>query len=75
MTRYTGVAFGFNYDMEFETDAEFMTWLFTKLKAQIPSGLWERIVSKLLQQSDEYQQAKTMLQNHEARIKALEAKT
>lgn len=72
MTKYQGTIFGFNYDIEFDTDEEFANWLFSKLKVHFPAVLWERIISKLLQQSDEYKLAKTKIQDHEERITALE---
>lgn len=70
--KYEGTIFGLNYEIEKNTDAEFIEWLIKKLKAQIPTEIWVQIVTRLLQQSDEYQQAKAKLQDHEMRIRKLE---
>lgn len=72
--RYTGRFLGFNYDIEKANDSEFTDWLMKKLKAQMSTEMWVQIVTTLLQQSDEYKQAKTKLQDHEVRITKLEEK-
>lgn len=72
MTKYQGTVFGFNYDIEFDTDGEFVEWVIQKLKVMLPASVWEQLITRLIQHSDEYQLAKTKLQDHEMRITALE---
>ena len=52
MTRYIGSLFGFNYDMDFKTDEEFVAWLVAKLKKMNP--LLPKIMDALLKESDDY---------------------
>ena len=70
--KYVGTFMGFNYNMDFDTDEDFLAWLFAKIKRLVAPEMWEKIISKFLQQSDEYQTAKAKIVEFESRITALE---
>ncbi|MBU0599143.1 hypothetical protein KKF61_09250 [Patescibacteria group bacterium] len=57
MTRYIGSLFGFNYDMDFKTDEEFVAWLVAKLKKMNP--LLPKIMDALLNESADFVALKT----------------
>jgi len=50
--RYFGEAFGLSYEMEFETDEEFLDWFIAKLKKMNP--LLPKILDRLLNESTEF---------------------
>lgn len=58
MVRYTGSIFGFNYDIDFKTDDEFVSWLIGKLKAQQSIELWQKIITAILNESPEFKDLK-----------------
>lgn len=58
MIRYEGSIFGFNYDIEFKTDDEFVQWLIEKLKAQKSLELWQKIITAILNESPEFKDLK-----------------
>lgn len=52
MTKYEGTAFGLNYEMEFDTDEEFLTWFIAKLKKMNP--MLPKLLDALLNESAEF---------------------
>jgi len=52
MTKYKGTAFGLNYEIEFDTEEEFLTWFVAKLKKMNP--LLPKLLGALLNESAEF---------------------
>lgn len=58
MTHYEGTMFGFRYDMEFDTDDEFVAWFIKKLKVGKTLELWQKVITAILNESPEYKSLK-----------------
>lgn len=56
MTKYEGTAFGLNYEVEFDTDEEFLKWFTDKLKSMNP--LLPKLLDALLNESAEFKALK-----------------
>lgn len=56
MVEYKGTIFGFNYDIEFETDEEFVKFIVDSLRTLNP--LLPKIMDALLNESEEFKELK-----------------
>ena len=52
MTKYKGTAFGLNYDIEFDTEEEFLAWFIAKLKKMNP--ILPKLLDAILNESAEF---------------------